>query len=175
MSNRFGYGFLTLALIGVTLVSGDVSGQDVELRDQFGVPGSLADNSGALQVVIVVSAKRLRRIKPWERALRQQFGDLPVLRVADVPRTSPTTHEQVASKLLRRLPPDLPVLIDLEGRWADRHGLDTSVPNLLLFAGDGRLIAREAGMFSEAGFAAFAGRVETALGEMPDQAVLTEP
>ncbi len=55
------------------------------------------------------------------------------------------------------------------------HGLDTSVPNLLLFAGDGELIAREAGMFSESAFAGFAGRVQIALQEMPDHAVLADP
>ncbi len=171
MSNRFGYVLLLVALVIAALDPLELRAETAVLLDQFGVPGSLAENAGSVQVVIVVSAKRLRRIKPWERALREQFGDLPVLRVADLPRTSSATHEQVAGKLAKRLPPDLSVLIDLEGRWAGTHGLDTSVPNLLLFAGNGQLIAREAGMFSASGFAEFATRVQDALDGGAEQAV----
>lgn len=166
---------LCAPLLFTALVTEDLRGESGELLDQFGVPGSLTDNAGSVQVVIVVSAKRLRRIKPWEQALRQRFGDLPLLRVADVPRTAPTTHAQVADKLARRLPPDLSVLIDLEGRWADEHGLDTRVPNLLLFARNGQLVAREAGMYSDSGFVAFATRVQAMLGPEPAQNVVAEP
>jgi hypothetical protein len=175
LSNRFAYVLLCAGLLSGLMAAPQLAAESVVLLDQFGVPGSLTENAGSVQVVIVVSAKRLRRIKPWERALRQRFGDLPFLRVADVPRTSPTTHEQVAAKLARRLPSDLSVLIDLDGRWAETYGLDTSVPNLLLFAGDGRLIAREAGMFSESGLVTFSAHVQTALDAGVAHPVPAEP
>ncbi len=123
-----------------------------QVPDQYGQPVALESNSHQTQVAIVVSAKRLRRIKPWEKALRKAFPDLKVVRVADIPRTSPTSYEKVAVKLRKRLPKDLPVGIDLEGDWAKRAGLDTSVPNLLLFDADGRLTAVHSGMYKASRF-----------------------
>jgi len=123
-----------------------------DLLDQFGVPVSLASEAGQVQVAIVVSAKRLRRIKPWEKALRLEFPDLVVVRVADVPRSSPTRYETVAEKLRKRLPPDINVGIDLDGEWATALGLDTSVPNILLFDAAGELVYRQSGMYKKSRF-----------------------
>ncbi|MFQ5634419.1 MAG: TlpA family protein disulfide reductase [Gammaproteobacteria bacterium] len=117
------------------------------LVDQFGAPAGLEAGIGEVQVVIVVSARRLRRIKPWEKALRREFPDLPVLRVADVPRSSPTDYDRVAKKLRRRLPENLPVAIDLQGEWASILELDTRVPNILIFDADGELTYRQSGMY----------------------------
>lgn len=123
-----------------------------ELLDQFGVPDSLEAHGEQVRLVIVVSAKRLRRLKPWEEALWGEYPNLPILRVADIPRTAPTSYEDVAAKLRKRLPEDVPVLIDLDGVWAERFGLDVSVPNLLIFAPDGTLVATHAGMYSRKRF-----------------------
>ncbi len=117
------------------------------LRDQFGQTGGLADDVDGLQVAIVVSAKRLRRIKPWEQAIRQIDAEVPVIRVADVPRTPPADYDAVADKLKKRLPEDLPVLIDLDGVWMETFGLDTSVPNILIFDGTGKLRSTLTGMY----------------------------
>lgn len=117
------------------------------LRDQYGHAGGLADDVAGLQVAIVVSAKRLRRLKPWEEAIRKIDADVPVIRVADVPRSPPAEYDVVAEKLKKRLPEDLSVLIDLDGVWSDTFDLDASVPNVLIFDGTGNLLARHAGMY----------------------------
>ncbi len=126
------------------------------LKDQFGAVGGLDTDATARQVAIVVSAKRLRRLKPWEQALREIDAELSIVRVADVPRTAPTEYERVAETLRKRLPPDVPVLIDLEGVWASTFELDVSVPTVLIFAEDGRLLARHAGMYRKTNFDALA-------------------
>jgi len=146
-----------LAAAGLLTIAGAGMAVDVRpltLRDQFGQSGGLADDADGLQVVIVVSAKRLRRIKPWEEAIRQIDTDVPVIRVADVPRATPTDYAAVADKLKKRLPPDLPMLIDLNGVWAETFGLDTDVPNVLIFDGSGVLLVRHAGMYTKDQYAA---------------------
>jgi len=152
---------LTTASAGMAIDAAQLT-----LRDQFGQSGGLADDAAGLQVVIVVSAKRLRRIKPWEEAIRQIDSDVPVIRVADVPRTPPADYAVVADKLKKRLPPDLPVLIDLNGLWAETFGLDTDVPNILIFDGSGTLLGRHAGMYAKDQYAALqADLTQPATGE----------
>ncbi|HHQ14604.1 MAG TPA: hypothetical protein ENK16_06210 [Chromatiales bacterium] len=136
-----------------------------EVPDQYGQPVALDDSSHTVQVAIVVTAKRLRRIKPWEKALIKAFPDLKVVRVADIPRTSPTTYEKVAVKLRKRLPKDLSVGIDLEGDWAKRVNLDTSVPNLLLFDVNGRLAAVHSGMYKASRFEPVRSDLESLLAQ----------
>ena len=119
------------------------------LMDQFGAPGGLVNDADGLQVAIVVSAKRLRRLKAWEQAIRQIDTDVPIVRVADVPRTAPTEYESVAEKLRKRLPEDVNVLVDLEGVWAETYTLDVNVPNVLIFDGAGTLLATHSGMFKK--------------------------
>ncbi|TNF81757.1 MAG: hypothetical protein EP301_12245 [Gammaproteobacteria bacterium] len=120
----------------------------LSLIDQYGEPGGLATDAD-LQVAIVVSAKRLRRLKPWEQAIREIDAEVPIVRVADVPRTSPTEYETVAEKLRKRLPPDVNVLVDLEGVWASAYELDVDVPNVLIFDGAGTLVAVHSGMYKK--------------------------
>ena len=120
------------------------------LIDQFGERGGLATDADGLQVAIVVSAKRLRRLKPWEQAIRQIDAEVPIVRVADVPRTAPTEYESVAEKLRKRLPEDVNVLVDLEGIWAAAYALDVNVPNVLIFDGSGALLAVHSGMYKKA-------------------------
>ncbi len=142
------------------------SADDV-LLDQFGEPGGLGVEQGRVQLAIVVTAKRLRRLKAWERALRKDFADLPILRVADVPRTAPTAYDEVAAKLRKRLPEDVAVLVDLEGTWAARYELDVSVPNLLLFAPDGSVQARHAGMYKASLYAPLREDIAALLTQRP--------
>lgn len=143
---------LCLALLSLVALS--AQGQPPPLEDQFGATGHLDDHLGSVQVVIVVSAKRLRRIKRWEKAIRKHYESLPLLRVADVPRTTPVEYDAVAAKLRKRLPDDVDVLIDLNGVWSDEYGLDTREPNVLVFDSSGRLAAQHAGKFKTARFEA---------------------
>jgi len=143
-----------LTLVATSPTAADTTA--LGLRDQFGHSGGLADDAHGLQVAIVVSAKRLRRIKPWEEAIRQIDTGVPVIRVADVPRSPPADYEVVAEKLKKRLPQDLPVLIDLDGIWMQTFDLDTSVPNVLIFDGAGTLLATHAGMYGKDAFDALA-------------------
>lgn len=135
---------LTWGLFGDAATPLDaVSG--LRLRDQYGVEDSLDAHRGRTVVVIVVDAKRLRTVKAWERELRERFDSLDYLRVAVVPADPPTTWERVADKLREQVPEGVPVLIDLDRRWATELELDTSRPNLLVVDAGGRLAASFAG------------------------------
>jgi len=127
------------------------------LSDQFGNEIGLDTDAGRVRVAIVVSARKLRRIKPWEQAMREEFPDLVVIRIADVPRSSPTDYDNVAEKLRKRLPADVPVGIDLEGQWAEALGLDTSVPNVLVFDADGKLTHQQSGMYKKSKYPSLQG------------------
>jgi len=128
--------------------------------DQFGQPVSLSDSGPGVRVAILVSAKRLRRLRKWETELRRRFPGLDVLRVADVPRDTPTRYEDVAEAFRKRLPEDVGVGIDLAGDWASRLQVDPSVPNILVFASTGNLEAVHSGMFTSALFAQAAADID---------------
>jgi len=142
---------LALLLAVVTLAAHAAGGapidavSTVELQDQYGERDSLAAHRGRLVLVLVVTARRLRTIRPWEEDLRLRFDDLAVLRVADVPADSKASPGQVAEKLRERVPEGVSVLLDLDRRWATALGLDTGAPNLLVIGPDGELLKAFAG------------------------------
>lgn len=141
-------------------VAAAVDPEQLALIDQYGEAGGLATDADGLQVAIVVSAKRLRRLKPWEEAIRDIDTEVPIVRVADVPRTAPTEYDSVAEKLRKRLPPDVNVLVDLDGVWAAAYALDVNVPNVLIFDGAGTLLAVHSGMFRKSYAAALQADLE---------------
>jgi hypothetical protein len=120
----------------------------VLLGDQHGLQDSLAEHRGNVVVVMVVTAKRLRNIKPWERHLRERVDGVHYLRIADVPADSRATHDTVAAKIRERVPEGVSVLIDMERVWATELQLDTERPNLLIIDRDGSLIGSFRGLFT---------------------------
>jgi hypothetical protein len=138
-----------LLIAGVANASG---GGDLELLsglqlpDQYGELHSLEEHRGQVVVVMVVAAKRLRNVKPWERRLRERFEDLHTVRIADVPPDSSATRDSMAAKLIERVPEGVSVLIDMDRRWAAGLGLDTGRPNLLIFDSDLQLVAAFRGL-----------------------------
>ena len=126
--------------------------RDVQLRDQYGKPDTLAAHRGRVVVVMVVDAKRLRNLRPWARELREHFDDIDTMLIAEVPADPPTTYERVVEKLGERIPDDVSVLIDMESRWAENLDLDSSRPTLLLVDRSGNLVASYFGSY-EAGLA----------------------
>ena len=122
----------------------------LELPDQLGGSDSVAAHRGQVAVAMVVTARRLRNLKGWQRELQERFDDVDFVLIADVPADPPVTWEQVAKKLAQRVPDEVPVLIDLERRWATELELDTERPNLLLFDREGRLASRFRGRKEEA-------------------------
>jgi hypothetical protein len=114
---------------------------ELTLVDQYGESGRVADHVERPTVVIIVTARRLRNVKPWERALRDRFPEIDIVRITDVPEDSPATVENVSAKLRERVPEGVSVLIDMDRRWAAALGLDTSRPNLLVLDADGGLVA----------------------------------
>lgn len=130
------------------------------LRDQHGFSGGLDKQSSQIQIAIVVSAKRLRRIKPWEKALLEYDDGLRLIRVADVPQSTSVQYQQVADKLKKRLPEDVNVLIDLDGLWVGAFDLDSSHPSVLIFSQAGRLLAQHEGMYKKKLFAALLADLE---------------
>jgi len=118
------------------------------LRDQHGQQDSLAEHRGHVVVVTVVTARRLRNIKPWERNLRERFDGIHYLRIADVPADSRADHDAVAARIRERVPEGVSVLIDMDRVWATELQLDTERPNLLIIDRDGRLVATSGGLFS---------------------------
>lgn len=115
---------------------------EVEMSDQLGGSGSVAAFRGEPVVVMVVTASRLRNLKGWQRDLQERFEDLRFVLVADIPAEPPVTLDRVQEKLSSRVPEEVPVLIDLERRWATELELDTGRPNILLLDRAGELVAR---------------------------------
>jgi hypothetical protein len=132
---------LLASVILATLAPGQIPPvADLELIDQYGRADSLAAHRDHIVVAMVVTARRLRNLKGWEKQLRERYDDIHFLRIADVPEEPPVTHEQVAQKLVKRVPEEVPILIDVERRWARELELDTARPNLLLVDRDGRIV-----------------------------------
>jgi hypothetical protein len=128
---------------GLAAVSG------VTLVDQYGGEDSLASHRGRTVVVMVVTAKRLRNIRPWERNLREHFGDaIDYVRITDVGEDSAASVERISSKLAERVPEGVSVLIDTKRVWATALDLDTSRPNVLVIDGGGNLRSSHHGRFS---------------------------
>ncbi len=119
------------------------------LRDQHGRTSTVAGHRDHVAVVMVITASRLRHLKVWQRDLQERFEAVRYVLIADVPSDPPVTWERVAEKLVRRVPEEVSVWIDLERRWASELELDTSRPNLLLFDRDGKLTARFEGRKNE--------------------------
>jgi hypothetical protein len=158
---------LLSTLITGAAVAGSQSSVDavseLQLRDQYGHEDSLAEHRGEVVVVMVVTVKRLRNIRPCERQLREQFEEIHVLRIADVPEDSPATHESVTAKLGEHVPEGVSVLIDLDRIWATELGLDTGRPNLLVIDRDGRLITTFRGLCKPELFAPVVEQLEKLL------------
>lgn len=151
--------FLLAGLLSGT--PADLNG--IELRDQHGGKDTLAAHQGEVVVVMVVTARRLRNLKGWERDLRERYEELRFMRVVDVPADPPVSYEDVAGKLAKRVPEGIEVLIDMERSWARALDLDTARPNLLLFNRDGDLVARTRGRAKKELVEQFAGRIEALL------------
>lgn len=123
---------------------------EVVLRDQHGREGGLSFQRGEPTVALVVTARKLRAVQGFEVELRRRCADPRVLRVADVPRRPPARYDDVARKLRGRVPPEVPVLIDLEGSFAGALGLDVSEIAAVVFDREGRETARASGRKSDA-------------------------
>lgn len=132
-------------LLATGLLAATLDVAELSLRDQYGREDSVAAHDSAVVVVIVIDAKRLRKIKGWEKGLLERFPGLEFMRIADVPTDPPVTEARVAEKLSQRVPQGVSVLIDMDRRWARALSLDTSQPNLLLFNQQGKIAARYAG------------------------------
>jgi hypothetical protein len=65
-----------------------------------------------------------------------------------MPAGSPVDMARVSATLQKRVPASVPVLIDVERRWAAAYGLDTAAPNLLVFDRSGTLVTSLRGRFS---------------------------
>ena len=142
--------FLAVILLA-TVTLGQAPGiAELELVDQTGASDSLAAHHDHVVVVMVVTARRLRNLKAWERALRERYDGVHFLRIADIPSEPTVTRKEVARKLAARVPEGVSILIDIERRWARELKLDTGRPNLLLFDRGGRMAG------------AFRGRMEPA-------------
>lgn len=137
-------------LIAGAVVAGLPSSVDAvserQIPDQYDQPHSLAELRGQVVVAMVVTAKRLRNIKPWERELRERFDGIAFLRVADVPDDSRATYASVAARLAERVPEGVSVLIDMDRVWATELDLDTGRPNLLIVDRNGQLVTTFRGL-----------------------------
>jgi len=119
-----------------------------ELRDQYGRPDSFAAHHGRPRVVFVVSARRLRRLKDWEARLDRRLEGVVFMRVADVPPEPgqpPPRFEDVAATLRKRVPEEVPVLVDMERLFARDFEIDTRELNVLLFDAAGGPVGKVRG------------------------------
>jgi hypothetical protein len=103
---------------------------------------TVAASSERPTIVIVVAAKRLRLTKAWEIAIREELDDIEMVRIADL--EPGVDLDEVRSKLKRRIPDEIDLLLDPKSSWATTLELDASQPNLLLLLPDGsvQLLAR---------------------------------
>lgn len=154
---------LLLSATGVAADPVTPESAGVVLRDQLGGSDSVAAHKGETTVAMVVTAARLRNLRNWQRDLQARFEAVDFVLIADVPRTPPATFVQVSSKLAKRVPEGVSVLIDLEGRWATELGLDTGRPNLLIFDADGALVDRFRGRHKADLVEVVSGRLEAVL------------
>ena len=131
------------AILAIGLLTGvPAEVAELVLPDQRGDRDSLAAHRGDVVVAMVVTARRLRNLKGWERDLRDRFDEVEFFRVADVPDDPPVTYQDVVDKLAERIPEGVSVLIDVDRRWSTELGLDTGRPNILLIDREGNLAAR---------------------------------
>lgn len=154
---------LVLVLVGAPAAAAAPAG--AVLRDQFGRPDSLSAHAGRPLVVLVVSARRLRRLKAWEVELDRRLDGVDFLRVADVAAEgrTPPTFDEVASTLRKHVPQSVRVLVDSERHWARALGLDTREVNALALDARTRVVAQVRG----APRSETIGPLETALLELP--------
>jgi hypothetical protein len=141
-------GLLLLGLVGTpSPQAAGTAPAGAVLRDQFGRPDSLTAHAGRPQVVLVVSARRLRRLKEWEVELGRRLDGVDFVRVADVPAAGglPPAFDDVASTLRKHVPQSVPVLIDIERHWAGALALDTREVNVLAFDAHTRAVAHVRG------------------------------
>lgn len=136
-----------LVLLGFFAVAGwaaptSVADQQPALQDQYGETSGLTDFAQQPVLAIVVSTRKLRWIGRWEAAIRPQVPDLVSIRVADVTDEPPPNFATAAGLLRERVPEGISVLIDMNNEWANRYGLDTREPCLLLFDSDHRIVAQ---------------------------------
>jgi len=137
----------------------------LELRDQYGNTNSLLRQRGSAVVAVVVSVKRLAMIERWERDLSERVPGIRFLNIADLPDDVPVDTGRTAATLRKRVPDGVPVLMDADRRWATSYGLDTGLPNLLVFDADGRLLARFRGRWTDELAAEVASKVPRPAGE----------
>jgi hypothetical protein len=143
---------LAIALLGAALPEQPPALAEVvqlTLPDHVGGEDRVAAYRGEPVVVMVVNAKRLRLIKPWERDLREEFPDLAIVRIAIRPEDSDATVAEIRDKYDGRVPAEIPVLIDIDRRWATALDLDTGRPNLILLDATGRLVGSFRGRYKE--------------------------
>ena len=137
-----------LAVLGPVAAIAATAIANLEFRDQFGHTSSLASHLGAPVIVVVVSIPRLAMIEPWERDLHERVPEVRFLNVADLPGDVPVDLDRTAATLRKRVPPGVVVLMDPARDWATTYGLDTALPNLLLFDAGGQLTARFRGRWT---------------------------
>jgi hypothetical protein len=140
-------GMLAAILMALSAGLGVLSGE--ELPDQWGGQDSLGAHRGNPVVVVVVDARRLGTVQRWAKDLLTRFPKLHLLTVADVNEQQPTSIEQVADVLERRVPKEVAVLIDLQRLWARQLALDTGAPNLILVDAQGDLVAQFRGRWKK--------------------------
>jgi hypothetical protein len=159
-----------LVLLPALALAGGLPIATRAFRDQHGNVDSLARYAGAPVVAVVVGVKRLAMIEQWERDLATRVPGIRFLNVADLPRDVPVDLQRTALTLRKRVPAGVNVLLDPEGEWARTFGLDTALPNLLVFSAEGELLARFRGRWSAPLAAEVAGAVPAApaaAGELP--------
>lgn len=112
------------------------------LPDQFGGSDGLSNYPGQPLLVIVVDVRKLRWVGRWEETLRARLPDYTSIRVANVPANPTPEFSEVEAMLLKRAPPDISVLIDMDSSWAHSFDLDTREPCLLLLDEQHQVVAR---------------------------------
>lgn len=131
-----------LSALLITLLLSAANAAPPELPDQFGNSDSLTAYEGTPLLAIVVNVRKLRWVGKWEEALRKETPALVSIRIADITDEPSPSQDKVVELLEKRVPPNVPVLIDMDNTWAETYGLDTTEPCLLLFDHEQNIVAQ---------------------------------
>jgi hypothetical protein len=108
------------------------------LADQHGQALSAGDLRGRPAVVLVVTARRARLLKAWEKALAG-LDEVGLMRVVDVPPGGKAA--EVARMLRQRAPARVRVAVDAERVLARALALDPAEPHVVVLDASGHVVA----------------------------------
>ena len=121
------------------------------LEDQFGRQDGPALHPEGLVILICGAPNKLRQMKSWEEGLQPRLNrEALFLRLVDGREIAPQQREQAKATLREKVPPEIAILLDWEGRYWKALQLEPGTVELTFFSGGQALSYRISGRFHPA-------------------------